>query len=177
MTKRLPLLLVVLFSFPLVAQIDPEKKTGITFSAGNTGGDISLRRQLPPDWALLAAIGYSEGDAYNPASPLSPVGTSTWSVAGGVRRYFSRSDLRPFGELTAGYQWTEAPGCSEISHPRAAAAGGVEYAIARRVSIEGSAGLTYSSGAQRCSFNGIDYRFEHDHLSTFRTALSVTFYF
>lgn len=179
MTKRtlFLLLLAVLVSIPAFAQIDPERRTGVTFSVGNSGGDIAFRRQLPPNWALLASVGFTEGNAYNPGAPASPAGVTTWALSAGARRYFSGTDLRPFAELAAGYQWTDTPGCSDISSPRASAGGGVEYAIARRVSIEGTAGLSYASSKQQCSFNGIDYRFENDALSTFRTALSVTFYF
>ena len=178
MIKRtLLLFLVVLVSVPAFAQIDPDRKTGVTFSVGNSGGDIAFRRQLPPNWALLAAAGFTEGNAYNPGAPAGPSDLTIWSLSAGARRYFTGSELRPFAEVTAGYQWTDAPGCSDISSPRAAAAGGVEYAIAKRVSIEGTAGLSYASSRQQCNYGGIDYRFESDALSTFRTALSVTFYF
>ena len=44
-------------------------------------------------------------------------------------------------------------------------------------SIEGSAGLSYSSTSQRCEFNGIVSNFRQHSLSTFRSALSITFYF
>lgn len=179
MTRRalFLLLLAVLVSIPAFAQIDPERKTGVTFGVGTGGGDIAFRRQLPPNWALLASAGFTEGDAYNPGSPAGQFDLTIWSLSAGARRYFGASELRPFGEVAAGYQWTDTPGCNDISSPRASAGGGVEYAIARRVSIEGTAGLSYASSTQKCTFNGVDYRFDSDALSTFRTALSVTFYF
>jgi hypothetical protein len=179
MTKRTVVLLILtaVVSLPAFAQIDPDRRTGVTFSVANSGGDIAFRRLLPPNWAILGSFGFIEGGAYNPGAPAGQGDITTWTLSAGARRYFTGSELRPFGELTAGYQWTDAPGCGEVSSPRATAGGGVEYAIARRVSIEGTAGLAYSSATQDCTFGGIDYRFENDALSTFRTALSITFYF
>jgi hypothetical protein len=176
MIKRI--LFALLITLPLFAQTDPDRRTGVTFSVAQSGGDIAFRRLLPPDWALLASIGFAESNlGYNPGGPAGPLDARTYTLSAGVRRYFASSELRPFGEVTAGYDWTELPGCDDVSNPRAAAAGGVEYAIARRVSIEGSAGLAYSRFSQRCESGGIEFELDRDALSTFRTALSITFYF
>jgi Autotransporter beta-domain len=177
-TRKILLIALALFSLPLFAQLDPDRKTGFTFSVANAGGDISVRRLLSPEWAVLGSLGYAEGNAYNPGTPAGPVDFDSWILSAGARRYFSATELRPFAEATLGYQWSDVPGCDEASNARATAGGGVEYAIARRVSIEGSAGLSYSNVNQRCSpAPGFDYEFDQDSFSTFRTALSITFYF
>lgn len=183
MTRRILLPLLLLAALPLIAQPtpDPDRKTGFTFSVGTAGSDISLRRRLSPEWTALAAIGYSEQNAQpQTAGPviLTPYTLDVWSISAGARRYFASDELRPFAEVTAGMSRADFPGCSTSNSPRATIGGGVEYYVARRVSIEGSAGLGYSETSQSCGvFGGQEYRFEYDSLNTFRTALSVTFYF
>ena len=183
MTRKLSLLIVLFVAVPLFAQSEPaqsepERKTGITFSVANAGGDVSFRRLLPPNWAVLGSLGYAKGTAYPNAIGAPSADVTNWILSAGVRRYFASDELRPFAEASAGISWYDLPGCDATRSPRASAGGGVEYRVAKRVSIEGSAGLGYSKTTQRCEgFNGIEYRYEYDSLSTFRTALSVTFYF
>jgi hypothetical protein len=175
---RISLLTLIILAPCLLAQ-EADHKTGVTFSVGQATGELSFRRVLTPRWAALGVLGYSTGTAYAYApSPATqgPVDVSTWSVGLSGRRYVSAAPIRPFLEAGGGIRWSEFAGC-DIQHPYGTAGGGVEYAIAPRVSIEGSTGLTYTSHSQRCTNNGVEYRYEQDSLSTFRTALSITFYF
>ena len=94
----------------------------------------------------------------------------SWGLGLAARRYFAPSDLRPFAEAGGGLRWTDLPACSHLRSSFASATGGVEYKVAERVSIEGSAGLSYMSVSQRCEFNGIVSNFNQHSLSTFRSA-------
>lgn len=154
-------------------------RTGITFSVAQSSGDISFRRLFGSSWAALADLGLSRGTAFPIGMATAPADVTTWSATLAARRYFAASPLRPFAELGGGMRWTEIPGCRHVRNPHATMGGGVEYAVAPRVSIEGSAGLTYTESTQRCTsaFDGIEYRYHQDALSTFRSALSITFYF
>ena len=152
-------------------------RTGITFSVAQSSGDVSARRLFGSSWAALADLGFSHGTAYSVATIGPTADTTNWSATLGARRYFAASPLRPFAELGAGVRWTEIAGCHHVRNPHGTVGGGVEYAVAPRVSIEGSAGLTYIEYTQRCTSGGIEYRFHQDALSTFRSALSITFYF
>jgi hypothetical protein len=154
-------------------------RTGITFSVAQSSGDISVRRLFGNSWAGLADIGLSRGTAYAVTTLGASADVTSWSAALGARRYFGASPLRPFAELGGGIRWNEIPGCRHASNPHGTAGGGVEYSVAPRVSIEGSAGLAYTEITQRCTsvFDGVEYRYHQDALSTFRTALSITFYF
>ena len=169
------LILLALAATTASAQTHP---TGLTFSVAQAGNDVSFRRLFGNQWAALATLGYSHGSAFAAAVPAG-VDTDSWSLGLTGRRYFAPSDLRPFVEAGGGLRWTdiESQGCGRVRSPFATASGGVEYNIAPRVSIEGTAGLSYSSFSQRCTVNGIGTNFSQHSLSTFRSALSLTFYF
>src|SRR5437773_10007924 len=172
MKTRLALVLLA-FAASLSAQTHP---TGITFSVAQGGNDVAFRRLFGTQWAALATLGYTHGTAFSAAA----VGSTTadfWSLGLSGRRYFAPAELRPFAEAGGGMRWTEIAGCPRLRNPFATATGGVEYNIAPRVSIEGSAGLSYSAFSQRCTIDGITTNFHQHPLSTFRSALSVTFYF
>lgn len=178
MKKLLPVLLLLLAGTTFYAQ-DADRRTGLTFTVGQPANDISFRRLIGSEWAALGSLGYSRGTAYGvTAGGNEPVDIDSWTLTAAARRYFANDQLRPFAEAGAGLRMTEVPGCDHLRSPYANVSGGVEYRIAPRVSIEGSAGLSYSELQQRCTaFDGTVFRLDTDSLSTFRTALSVTFYF
>jgi len=151
--------------------------TGITFSVAQSGNDVSFRRLFGNEWAALATLGYSHGTGFAVTSTGGSVDSDSWSLGLSGRRYFAAADLRPFAELGAGERWISIGDCTRVHNPFASAGGGVEYHVAPRVSIEGSAGLSYSEFNQRCSAGGITNEFRQHSLSTFRSALSITFYF
>lgn len=151
--------------------------TGITFSVAQSGNDLSFRRLFGNEWAGLATLGYSHGTGFIVTSAGGPVDSDSWSIGLAGRRYFAAADLRPFAELGAGERWTNIGDCTRLRSPFATATGGVEYHIAPRVSIEGSAGLSYAQFDQRCNAGGISSTFRQDSFTTFRSALSITFYF
>ena len=181
--KRILTTLIILTLTPaLFAQTPPERKTGITFLVAQQSSEIALRRSVTPDWTVLGSFGYAE-DLFGGAVIIPPAGSGdidvkTWSAGLGLRRNFRSAELRPFAEITANYRQTDVPGCEAITFPTATVGGGVEYFIASRVSIEGSAGLLYGSTSQHCAPDGFPaFDFEVDGFSTMRTALSITFYF
>ena len=174
MKTRLAFVLLAFAATTLSAQTHP---TGLTFSVAQSGNDVAFRRLFGSQWAALATLGYSHGTAFSTAVPSGSTNADYWSLGLSGRRYFAPSELRPFAEAGGGMRWTEIAGCPRLRNPFATATGGVEYNIAPRVSIEGSAGLSYSAFSQRCEIGGVVSNFHQHSLSTFRSALSVTFYF
>jgi hypothetical protein len=174
--RKLLILLALAVATTASAQTHP---TGLTFSVGQSSNDVSFRRLFGNQWAALATLGYIHGSAFAVTTAGGTTEADSYSLELSGRRYFAPSDLRPFVEAGGGLRWTDidAPGCANVRSPFATASGGVEYHIAPRVSIEGTAGLSYSSFSQRCTVNGISTNFSQHSLSTFRSALSLTFYF
>jgi hypothetical protein len=175
--RRSALLLFLFASLPLFAQ-DSNRKTGITFSLGQPDSSIAVRRLLTPKWTALGTLSFAHGSSNG---AITPVDTTSWSLGAGVRRVFISEELRPFVEVDAAVRHTTVPGCGHLNYPYVSAGGGVEYFVARRVSIEGSAGASYSQVSENCSVadsvGTVDYRFDSHSFSTFRSAISLTFYF
>jgi hypothetical protein len=170
-------LLFAFFATMTFAQ-DSTPKNGMTFSIGGSSNDISFRRLIGSQWAALGSLGYMNGTVYGSTTGFGSAEISSWLATAGARRYFSSDSLRPFAEAMAGLRWTESlPGCEDMKSPYGSAGGGIEYKVAPRVSIEGSAGLAYTSASQRCVADGVEYKYDNHTWSTFRTALSITFYF
>ena len=168
--------LLLLSAAPLLAQTHPN---GITFGIGNASSDIAVRHLFGNEWAALGTLGYSHGavaviDVSGESHPLT-----SWSLGLTARRYVKGGNLRPFAEAGGGLRWNDIGfgSCGSTHNPFATAGGGVEYKVAPQVSIEGSAGLSYWSFSQRCEVNGVVTRVHQNSLSTFRSALSLTFYF
>lgn len=172
------LLLFLFAAVPLLAQPSPERKTGFTFSVGQGDSAVSLRRIVSPQWMVLGTLGFSHGNngvvgtAANPAPSVT-----SWSLGAGVRRVFVSEELRPFVEVDAALRRSNLPGCGHINSPLVFAGGGVEYFVARRVSIEGSAGVNYTNLSEHCVSDFGEFRYDAHSFSTFRSALSLTFYF
>ena len=178
MRKTLISLALSLAAVTVSAQTQTQSHpTGITFSVAQSGNDLSFRRLFGTQWAGLATLGYSHGNAFSATAIGASTSTDSWQLGLSARRYFAPAELRPFAEIGAGERWVEISGCSHIRTPFATATGGVEYHIAPRVSIEGSAGLSYSQFEQQCTLAGTTNTFSQHSLSTFRSALSITFYF
>ena len=168
--------LLLLSAATLSAQTHPN---GITFGIGNSSSDIAVRHLFGNEWAALGTLGYSHGNAFAVDASGNSHALTAWSLGLSARRYVKSGNLRPFAEAGGGLRWNELGGtpCGSPHNPFATAGGGVEYKVAPQVSIEGSAGLSYSSFSQRCEVNGVVTRFHQNSLSTFRSALSLTFYF
>lgn len=177
---RSALLLLLLACTPVFAQ-DADRKTGLTFSVGQGDSAIAVRRIVTPQWTLLGELSYEHG-SISPTSVGGPnIDVTRWGIGAGVRRVFTSDQLHPFLQLAANINRATLPGCGHASYPGIAGSGGVEYFVARRVSIEGVAGLSYSRFSQRCSApdvgTGTEVGYDSSTFSTFRSALSVTFYF
>src|ERR1043165_997860 len=177
MTLRRSALLLFLFAaLPLFAQSSPpERKTGFTFSLGSGDSAISVRRIVSPQWMVLGTLGFSHGN--DGVGTINGSSVTSWLLGAGVRRVFVSEELRPFVELDAGIRHTNLPGCGHINSPFAFAGGGVEYFVAKRVSVEGSAGINYTNISEHCvsDFGAVTY--DAHSFSAFRSALSLTFYF
>jgi hypothetical protein len=175
-TKPAFFLLLLLSGATLSAQTHPN---GITFGVGNASSDVAFRRLFGNQWAGLATLGYSHGNAFYTEPNGQSHALTSWSFGLTARRYVNEGALRPFAEAGGGLRYSSLGGtpCDNPRNPFASAGGGVEYKVAPQVSIEGSAGLNFSSFSQRCNFDGVVTRVHQNSLSTFRSALSLTFYF
>jgi hypothetical protein len=175
-TKPVFVLLLFLSAATISADTHPN---GITFGIGNSSSDIAVRHLFGNQWAGLATLGYSHGTAFYTDPSGQSHALTAWSLGLTARRYVKEGTLRPFAEAGAGLRYSSLGGtpCDNPRNPFATAGGGVEYKVAPQVSIEGSAGLDYSSFSQRCNFDGVVTRSHQNSLSTFRSALSLTFYF
>ena len=176
MRTKLAFLLLLLSAATLSAQTHPN---GVTFGIGNASSDLAFRHLFGTQWAGLATLGYSYGTSFTTDVNGESHPLTMWSLGVTARRYARPGDLRPFAEAGGGVRWFNIAGtpCGKPHNPFATAGGGVEYKVAPQVSIEGSAGLSYSSFTQRCEFDGVVTRTHQKTVSTFRSALSLTFYF
>ena len=176
MRTKLAFLALLFSAAALSAQTHPN---GITFGIGNASNDIAFRRLFGNEWAGLATLGYNRGSNVTIDANGESHSLTFWSLGLTARRYVRPGELRPFAEAGGGLRWNNSGGglCGRVRSPFATAGGGVEYKVAPQVSIEGSAGLSYSSFSQRCEVNGVATRFHQNSFSTFRSALSLTFYF
>ena len=176
--RRSALLLLLFAAVPLFAQSPPpERKTGLTFSIGSGDNAVALRRIVSPQWMVLGIFGVSHANNGIAVGTVEHPSITSWTLGAGVRRVFVSEELRPFVELDASMRRTQLPGCGHISSPFGSLSGGVEYFVAKRVSIEGSAGVNYSNFSERCTSDFGEIRYDAHTFSTFRSALSVTFYF
>ncbi len=177
--RRSAVLLFLFASLPLFAQ-DADRKTGFTFFFGTPDSGISARRRVTPDWTVLGTLAYSH-NTLGAAGSITPGNQTTWALGAGVRRVFVSEELRPFVEIDAALRHTEVGFCDHVNYPSIGAAGGVEYFVAKRVSIEGSAGLTYLRFSEKCTQDlgsgPVEFRYDSHSLGTFRSALSLTFWF
>ena len=119
-------------------------------------------------WTVLGTLGYGFPGVINVGASSS----SAYELGIGLRRNFGSRPFRPFAHLEANRVWYDA-GCAHISSSAYVGGGGVEYFVAPRVSIEGLAGVEHFANNQRCDANSYHYR----STSTFRSAVSVSFYF
>jgi hypothetical protein len=175
-TKPAFFILLLLSTTTISAQTHPN---GITFGIGNSSNDVAARHLFGNQWAALGTLGYTHGTAAVIDENGNSHALTTWSLGVTARRYLRSGDLRPFAEAGGGLRWSDIGfgSCGSLRSPFATAGGGVEYKVAPQVSIEGSAGVNYASFSQRCEVNGVSTHFHQNALSTFRSALSLTFYF
>jgi hypothetical protein len=169
-------LLLLLACTPLLAQ---ERKTGFSFLLGQPDSGISVRRVLTPQWTVLGTLAYAHGTTATgvTGAPAPVFDQTSWALGAAIRRVFISEELRPFVQVEGAYRRTSLGGCEHTSYPFFAADGGVEYFVAKRVSIEGSAGLNHSHFSQRCSDDTTSVRYDSSSTATFRSAISLTFYF
>lgn len=176
--RRSALLLFLFAAAPLFAQSPaPDRKTGFTFSLGSADNSVSVRRVVSPQWMVLGTLGFSHGNNGVVTVGGHQSSATSWSLGAGVRRVFVSEELRPFVEVDAAIRRTNLPGCGHLNSPFASAGGGVEYFIAKRVSIEGSAGVNYTNISEHCVSDFGEVNYDAHTFSTFRSALSLTFYF
>lgn len=162
----------------------PTDKTNvIAFSAGNETGDIEYRHTfLNSRLALLALAGY-HASSYHSNDPDVPDSSSHASELGiGLRNNFDmRERLRPFAQVevirtSATNYYVQCHASPSFNY---IASGGGEYFLANRVSLEGSAGVAFFRSSQNCTYGDPPLAFKQQNRSfgTFRTLLSINFYF
>lgn len=194
MKIAVPMLLMVAATSLLAAGVEPtDKRNVLTFSTGSfanagaaaggfvSGGDLEYRRVFSDSRLVAIALfgyheqSYSDGTGDHFSAHLLDAGA-------GLRHNFTTADqFRPFiqGTITrSSYEQTASIQCDNQPYWSGAAAGGIEYFISPRFSVEGMGGLSYSRQRGRCGATGSgSYSFHSSQFSTFRSAVAINFYF
>lgn len=187
MFKRSLAIVVVAFTAGLLHAADPvapqlEKRNAVSFDVASSSPELSARRTFfDGKLSLIGSVGYeslhysaSGGADYDSSYHVLDLGL-------GIRRNFLVAEkIRPFAQLQVN-RTTANPnpvaGAQVSSRPQwhYAALGGIEFFIARRLSLEGSAGVAYSNTTEHADTPPTDYHSRT--FNTFRSTVGVNFYF
>jgi hypothetical protein len=176
--------LALLIAFPTLAEDNP--KQALSFSAGfNDNGSIAYRR-LFGSYAALLNVGY-EKSSFRQSNDIGldiRQDSRFWQAGVGLRHYLSRQQqVTPFIQaevdrsIPAGYA-SDCPGFHTTS---GTLGGGGEYHVTKAFSVEGMAGLGYNHTSQKCSATDltgtVNYRYDSRSYGTFRSGVTINFYF
>lgn len=159
--------------------IAAEYPTAVTFGVGESSSTLAVRRAVAPRWSVLVSAGGGSSDLEisRNGELLAEQSTTFWSVGPGLRYEFGVRPLLPFAQAEITYSRIRTNACRDaLSSTGVALSGGVAYFLAERVSIEGSAGIIGAVGEPQCSSDAT-VRAELRSLTTFRSALAISFHF
>ena len=159
-------------------------KNALSFAFNSSDPTIAYRRSFGM-FAGLISGSYSRFsyDYSVTGAPNSKQTDHAWTLGAGLRRYLAtKTALQPFVQFdisrsapTAG---TAVVGTCGSTHFSAAwLTGGAEYHVTPSVSIEGRTGIQASRVSSRCSGSDFSVRNDSRGFSTFRSAVSLNFYF
>jgi hypothetical protein len=171
--------LALLIAVPAFSD-DPPKQA-VSFATGITEDNSIAYRHLFGPYAGLVSLGYlhssqhqTNSDGVNDHSTFS-----SWNAGVGLRRYFNRqAQVTPFLEADAkrAFPSNFSSGCETYNYS-GTLGGGAEYHITRALSLEGMAGVAFSRGGGRCTGEGLQSNDDFRQVSTFRSAIALSFYF
>jgi hypothetical protein len=176
--------IVIIVAVTAVRAAEPIKPTDrpnvFSFSVASSNTSIEYRRMFRDSRLTLIAIGgYATQTAQEPA-PYKPVSTHFLQLGLGLRRNFNTAEqFRPFAQVEILRHSSASTGqCGIPANWNYVASGGGEYFVAQRLSLEASAGLNYGRGGYGCFSDGTTTgMLSAKTLGTFRSAVSVNFYF
>jgi hypothetical protein len=189
MRTRLGFVLLTLLAVgPLMAEDAP--KQAVSFSFGNSSSTIGYRHNFGK-YAGLITAGYQK---FSVTQIDSQTGTAVtgkddgWTLGAGIRRYLARRDqVQPYVQFdlersinffgTTVVTGSVSGQCDKPRTTTASLTGGVEYHVTRSISIEGAAGVQQSTYADRCSGPAFSYYTSYRSVGTFRSAVTLNFYF
>jgi hypothetical protein len=156
------------------AMADNSLQTGakaLSFGVANGDIEISGRYFLGSDLAILAGAGFSY--ASNNDS------TTDYSLTAGIRKYFKKTDLAPFVGGIVSFRRNDiivpSGGGTDVESERTFeidGVGGLEYFVAKQVSVEAQVGIGLSS-IHNVDGTGDD----QTQFGTFSSGITVNFYF
>lgn len=157
-----------------------ERRNVLSFSVSGSSPSIEYRRMfLDSRLTLIAMGGYGTQTSQEPA-PYKPSSARFLELGLGLRRNFNATEqLRPFAQVEIlRHSSAESGQCGIPADWNYVATGGGEYFVGRRLSLEASAGLNYGRGGFGCFTDGSTTgTLKEKNFSTFRSAVSVNFYF
>lgn len=158
-----------------------DKSNVIAFGAGNGSGAIEYRHLfLKSRLALIGEIAYHNQTTRSDDSSSVHYSQHATSLGLGLRQNFSTGEqLRPFVQLTVSRFHASPSGpCYGVNAWGYGASGGGEYFVGSRVSLEGSAGVSFGHSSSGCYvLPDNTQRIHTTSLDTFTTALGINFYF
>jgi len=156
------------------AMADNSLQTGakaLSFGVANGDIEISGRYFLQSDLAILAGAGFSY--ASNNDS------TTDYSLTAGIRKYIKKTDLAPFVGGVVSFRRNDiivpSGGGTDVESEKTFAidgVGGLEYFVAKQVSVEAQVGIGLSS-IHNVDGTGDD----QTQFGTFSSGITVNFYF
>jgi len=176
--------IVILASVSLFAADAP--KNAVSFSFTNSSSTIGYRRSFGA-FAALVNAGYSklsfsesEGDGTHGTAELH-----AWTLGAGLRRYLAtKNALHVFAQadvsrsIAAPYAVIGGVSeCDKLRQTSGSLSGGVEYHVSRNVSLEGTAGVSAGEAVSRCTSSSFSDLSTTRSIGTFRSALTLNFYF
>lgn len=144
---------------------------GLSFGVSNSDILISGRYLLQSDLAILGGAGFSHSSNND--------STSDYGLVGGIRKYIKTTDLAPFVGGTVSYRRNDiivptGGGGTDVESEKTfeiAGVGGLEYFVAKQVSVEAQVGVGLSS-IHNVDGSGDD----ETQFGTFSSAVTVSFY-
>ena len=162
-----------------VTAAEPEKpKQALSFSVSHDDQMISYMRLFGTNAVLLEA-GYDRFtfEGSNNQGVHEKDTSQAWEAGIGFRHYLRQEQMQPF--VQADYihgEPTNVP-CGGAKIDTGRVGGGLEYHVSRNFSVEGYAGLVRSATSGRCHSDTFESTTTAHQFGTFRSAISVNFYF
>jgi hypothetical protein len=156
------------------AMADNSLQTGakaLSFGVSNSDILISGRYLLQSDLAVLAGVGFSHSSNND--------STSDYGLTAGIRKYLKTADLAPFVGGVISYRRNDiivptGGGGTDVESEKTFSidgVGGLEYFVAKQVSVEAQVGIGLSS------IHNVDGTGEDQtNIGTFSSAVTVNFY-
>jgi hypothetical protein len=170
--------------FPSHLDAADAPKNALSFSFSNSDPSISYRRSFGMFAGLISgSYAHFSYDTSQTDGPSASNSGHDWTLGVGLRRYLAaKTAVQPFVQFDIGRSVPTTSAviggtCGTSHADTASLTGGAEYHFTPSISIEGRAGLAGSKFSTRCSSPEFSFHDDSRTISTFRSAVSLNFYF